>query len=170
MRWCSLCASFRATFPKREQRLDYQGLLLLSPGLALFIYGLAETNSAGGFASVRVLAPLLVGLALLGGFCWHALRTKDPLIDLRLFRDRTFSTSSITLVLFAISVFGTFLLLPLYFQAVRGESALNAGLLLAPQGFGAMLAMPLAGQLSDRTGSGRIVPFGCSGSSLPWCG
>lgn len=149
--------------PKREQRLDYQGLLLLSPGLALFIYGLAETNSAGGFASVRVLAPVFAGLALLGGFCWHALRTKNPLIDLRLFRDRTFSTSSITLVLVAISVFGTFLLLPLYFQAVRGESALNAGLLLAPQGFGAMLAMPLAGQLSDRTGSGRIVPFGMLG-------
>lgn len=149
--------------PEREQRLDYQGLLLLSPGLALFIYGLAETYSAGGFATVRVLAPLLAGLALIGGFCWHALRTKDPLIDLRLFRDRTFSTSSITLVLVAISVFGTFLLLPLYFQAVRGESALNAGLLLAPQGFGAMLAMPLAGQLSDRTGSGRIVPFGMVG-------
>jgi EmrB/QacA subfamily drug resistance transporter len=149
--------------PQREQRLDYQGLLLLSPGLALFIYGLAETNAAGGFASVRVLAPLFVGLALLGGFCWHALRTRDPLIDLRLFRDRTFASSSITLLLVAISVFGTFLLLPLYFQAVRGESALNAGLLLAPQGFGAMLAMPLAGQLSDRTGSGRIVPFGMLG-------
>jgi MFS family permease len=53
--------------PQREQRLDYRGLLLLSPGLALFIYGLAKTNSAGGFGSVRVLAPLLVGLALLGG-------------------------------------------------------------------------------------------------------
>jgi EmrB/QacA subfamily drug resistance transporter len=149
--------------PEREQRLDYRGLVLLSPGLALFIYGLAETNSAGGFGSVHVLAPLLAGLALLGGFCWHALHTKNPLIDLRLFRDRTFATSSITLVLFAISVFGTFLLLPLYFQAVRGESALDAGLLLAPQGFGAMLAMPIAGQLSDRTGSGRIVPFGMLG-------
>jgi EmrB/QacA subfamily drug resistance transporter len=149
--------------PEREQRLDYPGLLLLSPGLALFIYGLAETNSAGGFASARVLAPLIVGLALVGAFCWHALRTKAPLIDLRLFKDRTFATSSITLVLVAISVFGTFLLLPLYFQVVRGESALHAGLLLAPQGFGAMLAMPIAGQLSDRTGSGRIVPFGMLG-------
>ncbi len=149
--------------PEREQRLDYPGLLLLSPGLALFIYGLAESNSAGGFASAQVLLPMLVGLALLGGFCWHALRTAQPLIDLRLFANRAFATSSMTLVLVAISVFGTFLLLPLYFQAVRGESALNAGLLLAPQGLGAMLAMPLAGQLSDRTGSGRIVPFGLLG-------
>ena len=145
---------------QKEQRLDFVDLLLLSPGLALLIYGLAETNSAGGFGSAQVLIPLFAGIALLAGFVWHALRTKAPLIDLRLFKDRTFSTSSITLTLVAISVFGSFLLLPLYFQAVRGESALQTGLLIAPQGFGAMLAMPLAGQLADRTGSGRIVPIG----------
>ena len=52
------------------------------------------------------------------------------------------------------------LLLPLYFQTVRGESALQAGLLLAPQGLGAMLVMPIAGQLTDRTGVGRIVLVG----------
>jgi EmrB/QacA subfamily drug resistance transporter len=144
----------------RGQRLDFVDLFLLSPGLALFIYGLAETNSAGGFGSPKVLVPILVGLALIGAFVWHALRARAPLIDLRLFRDRTFATSSITLVLVAISVFGTFLLLPLYFQTVRGASALQSGLLLAPQGIGSMIAMPIAGQLADRTGPGRIVPFG----------
>ena len=146
--------------PEHGQRLDFVDLVLLSPGLALTIYGLAETNASGGFGSVKVLGPLIAGLALLAGFVWHALRARDPLIDLRLFKDRTFATSATTLVLVAISVFGSFLLLPLYFQAVRGASALESGLLLAPQGFGAMLAMPLAGQLADRTGSGRIVPFG----------
>jgi EmrB/QacA subfamily drug resistance transporter len=146
--------------PEKGQRLDFVDFLLLSPGLALVIYGLAQTNSAGGFSSVKVLLPLLVGLALLVAFVRHALRAQDPLIDLRLFRDRTFATSAVMLMLVAVSVFGTFLLLPLYFQLVRGASALQAGLLLAPQGFGAMLAMPVAGQLADRTGSGKIVPFG----------
>src|SRR5579884_2054698 len=120
--------------PQKEQRLDFVDLLLLSPGLALVIYGLAETNSAGGFGASRVLIPLIAGLGLLAVFVWHSLRAKDPLIDLRLFQDRTFATSSVTLVLVAISVFGSFLLLPLYFQTVRAESALQAGLLLAPQG------------------------------------
>jgi EmrB/QacA subfamily drug resistance transporter len=143
-----------------DQRLDLVDLLLLSPGLALVIYGLAETSSAGGFGTARVLVPLLVGVALMVAFAWHALRARDPLIDLRLFKDRTFATASITLVLVAISVFGTFLLLPLYYQSVRGESALQSGLLLAPQGFGSMIAMPIAGQLADRTGPRRIVPFG----------
>jgi EmrB/QacA subfamily drug resistance transporter len=146
--------------PEHEQRLDLVDLVLLSPGLALVIYGLAETNAAGGFGSAKVIGPILAGVALLVAFVWHALRTRHPLIDLRLFKDRTFAMSSVMLVLVAISVFGTFLLLPLYFQAVRGESALQSGLLLAPQGFGAMLAMPAAGQLADRTGSGKIVPFG----------
>jgi EmrB/QacA subfamily drug resistance transporter len=159
----ALIASFRVLprdVPAHEQRLDFVDFLLLSPGLALTIYGLAETNSAGGFGSPKVLIPLILGLALIGAFVWHSLRARDPLIDLRLFKNRTFSTSSITLVLVAISVFGSFLLLPLYFQAVRGESALVSGVLLAPQGLGAMLGMPIAGQLADRTGAGRIVPFG----------
>jgi EmrB/QacA subfamily drug resistance transporter len=159
----ALISSFRV-LPRdvaaHEQRLDFVDLLLLSPGLALVIYGLAESNSAGGFGSTRVLIPLFAGIVLVCAFVWHALRARDPLIDLRLFKDRTFSTSSITLVLVAISVFGSFLLLPLYFQAVRGESALMSGVLLAPQGLGAMIAMPIAGQLADRTGPGRIVPVG----------
>jgi len=62
------------------------------------------------------------------------------------------------------------LLLPLYFQTVRGESALDTGLLLAPQGFGAMLAMPIAGQLTDRVGVGRIVPPGLVVVALSFIG
>ena len=153
-----------------DQKLDLAGFLLLSPGLALAIYGLAETNSAGGFGSAKVIVPLVAGIALLGVFVWHALRSTHPLVDLRLFKDRTFAMSSTMLVLVVISVFGSFLLLPLYFQTVRGESALQAGLLLAPQGFGAMLAMPVAGILSDRTGPGKIVPFGLLGiiGSVVW--
>jgi EmrB/QacA subfamily drug resistance transporter len=146
--------------PSRHERFDALGLALLSPGLALFIYGLAKSSGSGGFGSSEVLVPGLAGAALLAVFAWHALRTTDPLIDLRLFSNRTFAAASATLILFAIAVFGSFLLLPLYFQTVRGESAMRAGLLLAPQGFGAMLVMPIAGQLTDRTGVGRIVLVG----------
>src|SRR3954469_1959746 len=144
----------------KHERFDTLGIALLSPGLALFIYGLAKSSGSGGFGSSAVLVPALAGLALLVAFVLHALRTTDPLIDVRLFRNRTFAAASATLVLFAIAVFGSFLLLPLYFQTVRGETAMQAGLLLAPQGFGAMLVMPIAGQLTDRTGVGRIVLVG----------
>ena len=137
------------------------GLALLSPGLALMIYGLAKSGSAGGFGATEVWAPGLIGAALFVGFVFHALRTKDALIDLGLFKNRTFAVASGTLVLMIISVFGAMLLLPLYLQAVRGESAFDSGLLLAPQGIGAMIAMPIAGTLTDKTGVGKIVSRAC---------
>ena len=146
--------------PQPGHRLDWLGLALLSPGLALLIYGLAETSGAGGFGRVEVIVPGLIGIAMLAAFVRHGLRTHDALIDLRLFANRVFSASSVTLILVIISVFGGMLLLPLYLQVVRGETALDTGLLLAPQGFGAMLAMPIAGRLTDKTGVGRIVPPG----------
>jgi len=155
---------------QHSQRLDIVDLLLVSPGLALMIYGLAKSSSSGGFGSGKVLIPLIAGIVLLVAFVWHALRAANPLIDLRLFMNRTFATSSMSLMLMCISVFGAFLLLPLYFQAVRGESPLMAGVLLAPQGLGSMITMPIAGQLSDKIGSGRIVPFGLIGvlASVVW--
>jgi EmrB/QacA subfamily drug resistance transporter len=146
--------------PDAAQRLDWLGLVLLSPGLAALIYGLAKTSSAGGFGSSQVLVPALIGVVMLALFVRHALRTPNALIDLRLFRNKTFSAASATLILMIVAVFGGMLLLPLYLQVVRGETALQTGLLLIPQGLGAMLAMPIAGRLTDMTGVGRIVPVG----------
>jgi EmrB/QacA subfamily drug resistance transporter len=147
--------------PRPGHRLDWTGLALLSPGLALLIYGLANTSSAGGFAHAKVLVPMALGVVALAGFVLHATRTgEEALIDLRLFANRTFSAASGTMLLVLVAVFGGMLLLPLYLQSVRGESAMDAGLLLAPQGIGAMLAMPIAGKLADTTGVGRIVPPG----------
>src|ERR1700754_4026609 len=128
--------------PKHSERFDALGLALLSPGLALFIYGLAKSSGAGGFGSSAVLVPRLLRAALLVAFVLHALRTTAPLIDVRLFKNRTFAAASATLVLFAIAVFGSFLLMPLYFQTVRRESAMQAGLVLAPQGVGARRRPP----------------------------
>jgi EmrB/QacA subfamily drug resistance transporter len=146
--------------PDALHRLDWQGLIVLSPALAAIIYGLAETNSAGGFGSAKVLIPMIAGVLGLAYFIRHALRTSDALIDLRLFLNRTFTASSLTLVLMVVAVFGGMLLLPLYLQVVRGETALDTGLLLIPQGVGAMVVMPIAGRLTDKTGVGRIVPVG----------
>ena len=66
----------------------------------------------------------------------------------------------LAMMLFAIAFFGASLLFPLYFIQVRGEDALGAGLLLAPQGIGAMITMPIAGILADRIGPGKIVLVG----------
>jgi EmrB/QacA subfamily drug resistance transporter len=150
-----------ADVPQPAHRLDWLGLAMLSPGLAAIIYGLAESSSNGGFGHAEVLVPALLGALAVAAFFVHAVRTPETaLIDPRLFRNRTYSASMVTQLLVAVSLFGSMLLMPLYFQTVRGESAMATGLLLAPQGLGAMLTMPIAGRLTDRTGTGRIVPVG----------
>jgi EmrB/QacA subfamily drug resistance transporter len=148
--------------PKAERDtrtpLDVVGLLLLSPGLALVVYGLSELGIEGGMG-VKVGVGIVGGFALLLGFLLHA-RRDHALIDISLFRDRAFAAASGTVFIFGVSLFGAMLILPLYYQTVRGESALSAGLLLAPQGLGAAMAMPIAGRHTDRLGAGKVVPFG----------
>src|SRR5262249_34256425 len=87
-------------------------------------------------------------------------RGKQALIDVSLFRRRGFAAAAGTNFLFPIALFGSLILLPLYYQLVRHESPLQVGLLLAPQAVGAALAMPLAGFLSDKIGARLVVSVG----------
>jgi EmrB/QacA subfamily drug resistance transporter len=143
--------------PSALEKLDWQGLLMLSPGLAAFVYGLAETSSSGGLGATKAWLPMVVGATLIGTFIWHAARDRHPLIDVKLFKNRTMSASAATTGTFAMAMFGAMFLIPLYYQVVREKSALDAGLLLAPQGVGAALMMPIAGKLTDDLGAGKIV-------------
>jgi EmrB/QacA subfamily drug resistance transporter len=132
-------------------RLDWLGMVLLSPGLALLIYGLAESASHG-FGSGRAWGPVAAGALLIAGFFAHSWRTSAPLIDIRTFTQTRAGAAAGVFLLFGIAFFGTMLLVPLYYQAVRGATALDAGLLLVPQGLGAMVTMPVSGRLTDRYG------------------
>ncbi|MCL2586273.1 MAG: DHA2 family efflux MFS transporter permease subunit, partial [Streptosporangiales bacterium] len=143
--------------PQPAEPFDFLGLVLLSPGLALFLYGVSSIPGAGTVAAAKVLIPGLIGLALVAVFSVHDLRTRHPLIDLRLFKNRDLTIAVATITLFIVAFMGSMLLFPSYFLQVRGETTLNAGLLMAPQGIGAMLTMPLSGALTDRTGPGKVV-------------
>ncbi|MET0966273.1 MAG: DHA2 family efflux MFS transporter permease subunit, partial [Nakamurella sp.] len=124
--------------PTPSEKFDFLGMLLLSPGLALFLYGVSSIPGEGTIASAQVIVPAVIGVLLMSAFVWHALRKDHPLIDLHLFKRKQLSVSIITMSLFAIAFFGAMLLFPTYFITVRGETTLAAGLLLAPQGIGAM--------------------------------
>ncbi|MGW5309348.1 DHA2 family efflux MFS transporter permease subunit [Nocardia thailandica] len=153
---------FEADKPKPSESFDFIGMLLASPGLALFLFGVSSIPEEGTVFAARVLIPAIVGAGLLVAFVFHALRTEHPLIDLRLFENRSLRSAVLTMSTFAIAFFGAGLLLPSYLQQVRGESSLDSGLLMAPQGIGAMLTMPIAGYLVDKIGPGKVVMFGIS--------
>lgn len=99
------------------------------------------------------------GMALVTAFCRHALRARQPLMDLRLFAHRGFAAAAAANLTLG-ALFGAALLLPLYLEIVRGRTPLQTGLLLIPQGLGAALAMPAAGALTDRAGARRVVTGG----------
>jgi EmrB/QacA subfamily drug resistance transporter len=145
---------------RSRPRLDAVGIALASPGLALCVYGLSEAGNSGSIASPKVVVSAAIGVALLVAFVVHALRTPEPLMDMRLYRDRTFRVASLAGFVIGAVLFGAMFVLPLYYQIVRGQSALVAGLLMAPQGFGAMIGMVFSGRIVDRSGAGRVVPFG----------
>jgi EmrB/QacA subfamily drug resistance transporter len=148
--------------PQPSESFDFLGMALMSPGLALFLYGVSSIPGAanGDYGYTRVWVTAIAGVLLVVAFVFHSFRPEHPLLDLRLFRNRNLTVSIITMFMFVAAFFGGLLLVPTYFQQVRGESALVAGLLVAPQGIGAMLTMPIAGTLSDRLPVGRIVPVG----------
>lgn len=137
-----------------DSRLDTRGLALLSPGLALLVYGLAQVGERGRVDSAGALVGLIAGAGLLVAFAVHALRRADrALVDLRLFTDRGFTAAVLALFCYSIGMFGMFILIPLYDQSIRHADTLDAGLLVAPIGVGAILTMPLAGRLADKLGA-----------------
>jgi EmrB/QacA subfamily drug resistance transporter len=132
----------------RTATLDVVGLALLSPGVALVLYGLSRPE----------WLPSVAGTVLTVVFAVRAARRAGALVDVRLFRVPSFSAATGLMFLSGFALYGAMLLVPLYFQQVRGQGALAAGLLLAPQGVGVLLSRGLAGHLSDRFG-GRWVAF-----------
>jgi EmrB/QacA subfamily drug resistance transporter len=151
--------------PEPSESFDFLGMALMSPGLALFLFGVSSIPGAADdqYSYTRVWVSMVVGALLVTAFVFHSFRPEHPLLDLRLFKNRNLTVSLITMFLFASAFFGGLLLVPTYFQEVRGESTLHAGLLVAPQGLGAMCTMPIAGRLVDKHPIGRIVPFGLIG-------
>ncbi len=148
------------TAPDGARRFDLLGFALLSPGLALVVYGLAEVGTQGGFHGAAVWDSIGLGVALIAGFVARALTAPEPLIDLRLFRDRTFALASTGIFLLGGALYGTMFLLPLYYQIARGDSAWVAGLMMAPQGIGAAISMRPGGILADQRGPRYVVPVG----------
>ena len=92
--------------------LDVRGLLLMSTGLPLVTYGLAEIGVTGSFTSTKVIVPIVVGLALVTAFAFHALRVPRPLLNLRLYKRATFASASFAMFCLGAALFGGMILLP----------------------------------------------------------
>lgn len=152
----------------RTGQPDLAGLAVAVAGTACVTYGLARSGSAHA-TRAPALAYVAVGSALLALFVARSLRVPVPVVNVRLFRHAVFTAASLTTFFLGMAVYGGLLLMPLYLQTVRHFDTTTTGILLAPQGLGAALAMWVAARSVDRFGGGITTLTGCAvsiGSAL----
>ncbi|HEY4383075.1 MAG TPA: DHA2 family efflux MFS transporter permease subunit [Ktedonobacteraceae bacterium] len=145
-----------------EQRtpFDVPGFFLSALGLAALLYGISDANT-DGWGSAKVLGFLAFGTLFLISFVVIELQTaaagRQPLLDIRVFANGSFTTSTIASMFVIFALYGGLFILPIYLQDLRGLSAYQAGLLLLPQAFASMVASLVAGRLVDKVGVRLVV-------------
>ncbi len=142
-----------------EQRPDIPGLATSALGLFALIYALIEGNSYG-WSSTRIIGAFVVaGLALLA-FVLLEMHQRLPMLDLSLFKNRTFTGANLVMLLVALAMFGVFFYISLYMQRVLGYSPTEAGAAFLPMTVLIVFLAPLAGKYSDRFGSRYLAGTG----------
>jgi len=139
--------------------LDPLGALLSILTLIALLYAIIEAPDKGWLAPAVVVA-FFAGLALLALFAFWELHTREPMIDLRVFRNPRFSAASGVLTLVSFALFGSVFLLLQYFQFVLGYSPLEAGVLAVPVALAMMVVSPNAPRFVQRWGTKRVVVTG----------
>ncbi|WP_417769147.1 MDR family MFS transporter [Stappia sp.] len=137
-----------------QNRVDTTGLVLIGLGLPLLLYGAAEIGSSN--FNLLSLASAALGTGLSALFVVHAVRAREPLIDVGLLQRARFAAPVVTAGLTGAAMYGGLLLLPIFLQRSAGQTPSEAGLMLLAMGLGSAFVLPVAGMLTDRFGPRRV--------------
>ncbi|GJL92800.1 DHA2 family efflux MFS transporter permease subunit [Hyphococcus sp.] len=141
-----------------SRSLDVTGLILLGTGLSLLLLGSAQIGVAG--ISIPSLAVVIAGTVFSVAFVFVSRHRSNPLLDLALFKRRTFSAAAAVNILTGANMYGGLFLLPLYFQISQGTTATETGLLLFIMGLGSAISLFFAGRITDRYGAALAINIG----------
>ena len=149
-----------------KQRIDFIGLGLLALGLGSLQFVLDKGQREDWFSSSLIVTFSIITVVSLSFFVLWELFSDRPIVDLKLFKDRTFTTGNLLMFFAFFNLFGSIVLLPIFLQKMMGYTAWLAGLVLGPGGIATMLALPIAGALIHRTDPRRVLVFGILVSAL----
>ena len=144
---------------KREHSIDYLGALLLVSGVSALLLGISVYGPQDGWQASKTLLTLAAALVLILLFIFQESRAKEPILPLTLFKNHTFSVTSVMAFIIGAGMFGAIIMLPLYLQVVKGDSATSAGLKLIPFMIGIVSMSIVSGKMITKHGHYKRFPI-----------
>ena len=139
--------------------IDVLSALLSTVGFGSLLYGFSSVGN-DGWGSLKVIGFLIIGVVVIGLFVWRQLHLEHPFLELRVFKSQTFTIAAILSGVVNMAMVGVEMVLPLYIQNIRGESAFHSGLMLLPGALIMGLMMPITGAIFDKHGAKRLAISG----------
>jgi DHA2 family multidrug resistance protein len=150
---------------RSNKGIDYWGIGMLALGVAALQIVLDKGQEDDWFASNWILVSVFVALAALIAFVVRELKAGNPVVQLRVFKDRTYAAGVFLMTVLGFVLYGSLLLVPIFLQTLLGYPALNAGIAMAPRGLGSFLMMPLVGTVLGRFDPRKVLAVGLVGAS-----
>ncbi len=145
---------------RQKMKIDYWGLLFLSAGLGALQFVLDKGESDDWFGSSTIIALAIIAVVCLTLLVINEYYSDNPIVNLKLFKDRTFTSGATVMFFVFLNLFGSIVLLPIFLESLLGYTSFDAGLVLGPGGIATMLAMPFAGMLVSKINPKWILVVG----------
>jgi DHA2 family multidrug resistance protein len=162
---------FDPPYLSRERRnIDYWGIGMLAVGIGTLQFVLDKGQEADWFSSNLITTLAVISGVTLTALIWHLLHTDDPVVDLRVFKARSYAVGVFLMTVVGFVLYGSLVLLPIMLQTLLGYPSLQAGIAMAPRGIGSFFTMPLTGILTGRFDARKLLTCGLvvGGGTLLW--
>lgn len=151
---------------RTSAHVDYWGIGMLAVGIGALQVVLDKGQEKDWFGTHWITALTLLAVVLLSAFVIYELVADHPVVNLRVFRNQSYSTGVVMMAILGVGLYGSTVLIPLVLQTLLGYPALQAGIAMAPRGLGSFVAMPVVGLIMTRFDSRKLLGFGLAVCAL----
>jgi DHA2 family multidrug resistance protein len=157
---------------KVSQGIDYWGMGMLVVGIGALQFVLDKGQTEDWFESNLIVTLAIISAVSLVALIWYELHTDAPIVDLRVFKNRTYATGVLLMTVVGFVLYGSLVLLPVMLQTLMGYSSLEAGKAMAPRGMGSLIMMPIVGMLTTKVDPRKLLALGLviGGGTMLWLG
>ncbi|HEV2382149.1 MAG TPA: DHA2 family efflux MFS transporter permease subunit [Terriglobia bacterium] len=145
---------------RTSQRIDYWGIGMLAVGIAALQVMLDKGQEKDWFGTHWITALMLLAVTALTAFVLYELWAKDPVVNLRVFKNRNYSIGVFMMAILGVGLYGSVVLIPLVLQTLLGYPAMQAGIAMVPRGLGSFIAMPLVGAIMTKFDPRKLLMLG----------